>query len=691
MGFSRLAGIVAALATTVTTMTTAGFAAASTAPPDGTSATTTGIAPAPAAEAPQGCDPLDARLCFLPYPSNHFTVADPATPTGRRVAFDVGADGTPLANADGVPIDLTEWNRNDGFSPNSTILTYVADLDADASKLPSWTDIAASTADGVPVVLTDMATGERVPLLAELDGHADTGPEDRLLMIHPARVLAEGHTYAVGLRGLIGTSGAPIEAGDAFTAIRDGAADTEALAARAASLEPVFAALDAAGVERDELTLAWDFTVASTQNTTGRMLHLRDETLAALGDAAPPFTIDDVVDNPTNDDGTPREGLARRIAGTFTVTNWLTGDGSPGQRFNTPAVGGPDALPEPNGTVTATFQCNVPTAVMQADQPGRLIQYGHGLLGSEGEIDSRAQIELANMNGSVVCATKWAGMSEDDVSNAVVVLGDFSNFPTLADRLQQGVLNQLVLTRLMLADDGLAADPAFQRPDGSALIDHSRVVYNGNSQGAIMGLMLVGVSTDIDRFVLGVAGMNYGLLLPRSVDFATYELIFAPAYPNEAERMLILAMAQMLWDRGEGAGYVRHVTADPLPGTPAKTVLIHVAFGDWQVTELSAFIEAAAMDVPIQRPVTAEGRSREVDPGWGLETLDYPSEGSGLVMWDSGSDPIPLEAHPPTTSRDPHEDPRRSPAAQLQITAFLFDETLVDVCATGPCTADPVD
>ena len=38
-----------------------------------------------------------------------------------------------------------------------------------------------------------------------------------------------------------------------------------------------------------------------------------------------------------------------------------------------------------------------------------------------------------------------------------------------------------------------------------------------------MGLMVAGVSTDIDRFVLGVAGMNYGLLLPRSVDFDTYE------------------------------------------------------------------------------------------------------------------------------------------------------------------------
>ena len=85
----------------------------------------------------------------------------------------------------------------------------------------------------------------------------------------------------------------------------------------------------------------------------------------------------------------------------------------------------------------------------------------------------------------------------------------------------------------------------------------------------------------------------------------------------------------MLWDRGEGAGYVQHVTADPYAGTPAKTVLLHVAFGDWQVSELTALIEARTMGVTIHRPVTADGRSREVDPGWGLETDRVPERRLG--------------------------------------------------------------
>jgi hypothetical protein len=638
-----------------------------------------------------GCDPLDPRLCYLPFPSDHYTVADETSTTGRRVALP--QDGAPV-NAEGTPLDVSELNRNDGFSPNTTILTHVPGLDAEKSRLSSWTDLGASLAVDAPVVVTDVESGERVPLWAELDSRGADDANEQLLVVHPAVALAEGHTYAVALRGLADAAGAQIEAGDAFAAIRDGRAadgDDPVLAERAAALEPALAALGNAGVERADLFLAWDFTVASTANITGRMLRLRDTTLADLGDAAPPFTIGAVTDRATAAaDADLPDGVARRITGTYTVTNWLTGDGSPGQRFHygdvDPAAE-PDALPVANGTVEATFQCNVVDSVMAATAPGNVIQYGHGLLGSEDEIDSDAETKLGAATGSVVCGTSWDGMSAEDIPNAAAVLADMSKFPTLVDRSQQGVLNQLVLTRLLLADDGLVTDPAFQRADGSPLFATDRVMYVGNSQGGIMGLMLAGVSPDIDRFVLGVAGMNFGMLLPRSVDFETYEQIFAPAYPSVADRALILAMIQMLWDRGEGAGYVNHVTADPLPGTATKDVLIHVAFGDWQVTELTAFVEARTMGVPVHRPVTADGRSEEIEPGWGLDTIEYPSAGSGLVIWDSGSDPIPIPNIPPSTGRDPHEDPRRDPKSLLQMTAFLFHGQLVDVCDGGPCLA----
>ena len=55
--------------------------------------------------------------------------------------------------------------------------------------------------------------------------------------------------------------------------------------------------------------------------------------------------------------------------------------------------------------------------------------------------------------------------------------------------------------------------------------------------------------------MLGVATMNYGTLLPRSVDFDTYNVVFKPAYPDGGTRRLLISLIQMLWDRGETNGW----------------------------------------------------------------------------------------------------------------------------------------
>ena len=85
-----------------------------------------------------------------------------------------------------------------------------------------------------------------------------------------------------------------------------------------------------------------------------------------------------------------------------------------------------------------------------------------------------------------------------------------------------------------------------------------------------MGMALAGISQDFERAVLGVVGMNYSTLLPRSVDFDTYEAIFIPAYPSALDRTLLLSVIQMMWDRAEGSGYVRHVVAIRCPTRPRR-------------------------------------------------------------------------------------------------------------------------
>ena len=98
----------------------------------------------PRATATHKCDRLDPSLCLLPWPNDFFTRSDPSTATGRRL--NVSPQATPQ-NAAGTPIDPTDWNRLDGFSPGSPIVTHVPGMDTPEAfaktNPPTNTHIAA--------------------------------------------------------------------------------------------------------------------------------------------------------------------------------------------------------------------------------------------------------------------------------------------------------------------------------------------------------------------------------------------------------------------------------------------------------------------------------------------------------------------------------------------------------------------
>src|SRR6185436_1195075 len=143
---------------------------------------------------------------------------------------------------------------------------------------------------------------------------------------------------------------------------------------------------------------------------------------------------------------------------------------------------------------------------------------------------------------------------------------------------------------------------------------------------------------DITRGVLGVPGMNYSTLLTRSVDFDTYSMVLYPAYPNELERPLLFALIQMLWDRGEANGYAHHITTNPLPNTPQHKVLLHVAFGDFQVANCTTDVEARTIGASIYQPALALGRSIDVTPYYAIPAIpSFPFDGSAMVIWDAGT------------------------------------------------------
>lgn len=637
----------------------------------------------------QGCDPLDPTACLLPFPDNYFTVHDPGTATQRRVDFP--ASSMPK-NAQGVAIDPTEWNRNDGFSPGTPILLHVPGIDLGQTGTAPITDIGASMKPNAPIVVLDEQTGRRTPYWAELDAN-DPNPSEQALIIHPDAALLDGHTYAVAIRRPRDSAGQVIQPGSVFRDYRDGLPlATAAEEQQRPRMERIFGLLRRDGISRHSLYLAWDFTVASEASLTGRMLHIRDDAFQKLGNGAPPFTVTNV----TNFTTAQNPSIARHVEGTFSVPSYLNAPGGPpGSTFNL----GPGGMPTqiPGNFQTANFACNIPrstvadaTSTSATVYPGHAMLYGHGLLGSAEEINDPVIEDMANEHNFVICGTNWLGLSQEDIGVDSQILGNLSLFPSLPDRGQQGMLDFLFLGRLMTSGAGFDSSSAFQGGAQHPVIDPNGLSYYGNSQGGIEGGALTAVSQQFTRAVLGVPGMDYSLLLNRSVDFDPFLLLLNASYPDKLEQQIGFGLIQMLWDRSDPVGYAQHMTSDPLPGTPAHQVLLDEAFGDHQVANIATENEARTIGAAVHEPALAPGRSPDVEPLYGIPPI--PSDvysGSALIVWDSGTPAPPTTNTPPTAGADPHSVPRSQPVVRYQDAAFLLNGVVLNVCDTAPCQAVP--
>ena len=659
------------------------------------------------------CDPLDPAVCLQPWPNDFFTVDDPTTDTGKRLDLQLLDMPRNVANN---PIRPDEWNRNDGFSPGQEIVTKVPGLDTPAAFKNTGavpiTNIKRTYDSAQPIVVINARTAKRHLIWSELDSNP-TDPANVNLIIRPAVNFDEGERYIVALRNLRDGSNNKIQPNADFRTYRDRISSTDpAVRARRPHMESIFRTLGRAGIQRRSLYLAWDFTVASERNLSERALYMRDDAFAQLGDTdlsdlqvqgtSPGFVVTRTCDDggcsvpPTPELGcqsdTVDSKIARCVDGQVTVPCYLNQFGCPPGAYMTYLPG--TSLPQriPGNFDLANFECLIPRSAINGSQavPARPSLYGHGLLGSAGEVSAGNVKSMANEHNFVFCATDWAGFSVTDIPTVVSAIGDLSNFNKIPDHAQQGFLNFMYLGRAMIHPNGFSSDPAFQ-VNGQSVIDGTRLFYDGNSQGGIMGGSLAALAPDCNRAALGVPGMNYSTLLQRSADFdPMYSQFLYPNYPNELERQLIFSLMSTLWDRGEADGYAEHMTYNPYPNTPAHTVLLHEAFGDHQVANVTTEVEARTIGAFLRAPSLDVGRHSDNPAYYDIPHIpSFPWDGSAYVVWDSGSPTPPTTNTPPRAGADPHSHPRSDVKARAQKSDFLqVNGTLTDPCGPGPCYAN---
>lgn len=616
---------------------------------------TGGTVPAPAI----GCDPLSPTYCGFPFPNDYYTVADATSATGRRLALP-GVIMPETTN--GTRTSPDAFNEMDGFSPGIAAMTHLPGATVTGCATPDT--IEDSLLADSPTVILNAVTGERVPHWVDRDEwvvqakiRIDAGEDDpdfniprpleelqqeQAMMLRPAIRLDDATRYIVAFREIVDGEGALVEAPPGFVELRDDLpSEDDVIESRRAHFEDIFGILDGAGVERETLQVAWDFTTASKENNTSAMVHIRDDAFSKYPDGVP-YTIDVVTD-------TPMEGMACRLEITFDMPLYMTG-GETGELLNL----GDDGLPEQNDTYPYSAAMFVPTGT-SALEPAPLVVVGHGQLGAKEQVFGYRQLWANPEQPLIAFGLDHKGFASDDVPTVVdaIVGGDLSAFRAIPERMHQGHLNFLMAMRTLSREAEVPTsdfNQVLQESCGGAAADGTRRYYFGGSQGGILGAVIMSLGLDIERGLLAVPGQSYNLLLNRSVNFDAYAGSLYNVYGwNALEIQMGLALIQGLWDRGEPTGYSKYIRTDRFPNTPAHEVVIQVSKADHQVTNLGAHIMARTIGgmvnlAPVIRNV------------WGIEEKSGVHTGSAMLEIDFGNDEPPILNIPHWADRfrDPH-------------------------------------
>jgi hypothetical protein len=308
-------------------------------------------------------------------------------------------------------------------------------------------------------------------------------------------------------------------------------------------------------------------------------------------------------------------------------------------------------------------------------------------------------------------ATDWRGLAlgitgPDAISLLLNVIGTpatghkFNNFRALPERLKQGVVNTLVLSRMMKSGffNRLSA---FQRvpgdPSTGVFTPDAEPLYFGVSLGGIYGTMYAALNQDTIQHNIDVPAMNFALLEQRSTQFPIFlQLIQNLGLSDPMELALVLQVQHEIWVSAEPAAYARNVTGlvdEPLPDTPPKNLLMTVAFLDKQVSNQASEILARSLGIPNLVGSVQEALAGIPDVDAGSAGLD-----SALVLYDTGYfdifdpayDPFlpPLANLIPSSKCDPHGLPRLSiPASVEQLGAFLRPGGKIFNFCDGACDA----
>ncbi|MEO6776330.1 MAG: hypothetical protein ABI467_25520 [Kofleriaceae bacterium] len=605
-------------------------------------------------------DPLGTNDDILPFPSSLYERADPASPTGFTLDVPVGA--FPANVTTGRPFDPTPLGRRHGWSPATTIL-WAAPGGVDPATLTGQDAMATSITLASSTLILDLTANQFVAHFAEVDVNELDHLDDQAVYLRPAQRLAGGHRYAVAItKAVKANGGKELARTAAFQAVLDDRDFGHARLDRdRPRLRDAIAALEAAGVVRDDLLVAWDFTVDDDATTIADPLAARDAALAAMGPGGANLTYTITSDTGTVN-GDPR--IARRIDLDFTVPA-VTGDGLAG--FYRDAAGHVIA----SGTMTAHAFIEVPPCATSAAGTAGVLIYGHGFFGSLQEArDAEYLRDIMSSDGClIVAATLWTGMAQDDIPNALLALNDLDQGWGFGERIFQGVVNNIALEQLVrgkLADEVL-------RDAGGTLVDTAHTFFLGISMGHILGAVFMAYDPVILHGVLHVGAANWSLLFERSDKWSVYGVPLKGSYTSLLDADIMEQVLEIEMEPADGAS----VAGVSIPNTPDKSLLMMTSLHDAQVPNLAGFYQARSLGLTLLAP------SSVVTP-FGFDGKAQDLTRAYVIVDEHPTPEPPLDNEVISFDNNAHENPRRRAGLQEMMKLFWGYGEAMQTC-TGPC------
>jgi hypothetical protein len=565
------------------------------------------LAPIASASGPP-CSPLAAQTCGAPFPSDLWTAADAASPTGRRTA---------VPDAVLRPELLAQLPSEDGMAP-SAIFDGASGFSAGAGVVFELAGAhTPPPVDGGEIVVAhDLATGARLPVEVLHDRGAGGDPS-AVLRVFPRTRWPYAHRVLVAVATT--GDGAPDVAGIA--------ADTARGTPAARYMDDVAGALRQVGLDPARTRTATVFTVRDRAEVVGAMQRLFDDT------AGRPHPVRDVRLNSS----LASTAIAGVVTGRVRVDNYRTDDGR----------GPVDFSGATRRDQWVPFQLTLPRSAQT--RPAPVVIYQHGL-----GVTKETDVLVSTMNAQLGLAT----ISIDWPNHGIRAAADGGRIDDLwrPDRLgaaagffEQGTPD---LAGLYTAIGGLRLDvlrrptlanPAGRGADGRPDLDTGSISMQGTSMGGLLGTNFAALAPKLDVLIFHVAGQNFArwfatssLWAPtpcRTAGCRTQIGEMLPAGRTQAEDAVLIDMFAHRIDPADAVNTVDFIRY-PRAGQARKPMQMIVGIGDTTVPEATSAITARLLDIPLTGPDLAAlpgvRRAADADPDGYELTLHRPFPGGAL-------------------------------------------------------------